>query len=315
LLHNHLLQQSEQEGDEPRFSLFETIREYGLECLIACGEVEQARNAHAAYYQAYVEKARAASRGAYHVHAGQWRNRLYQDYDNIRAALQWLQKRNEHEAVLRLTTTLGVFWLQNTHAREERTFLEQALAAIGENNVSISLSVKAEATYIAGRFAFWSREAEQAIGFLEQSAELFRTLQDRHQLATTLSTLSVLEQCQNNFTRADALYDEALSLARKSGEKKIIATVLMSQGMLLPFRGELAHAAALCEESLQLARETGDVWTTAVSLHYLGWIAHTQGSILLPINARRRVLLCLESWAIHTAPQKPSMCWPPRPQL
>src|SRR5207253_1020977 len=85
LLNNHLLQHSEQEGDEPRFSIFETMREYGLECLTACGEVEQARNAHAAYYQAYVEKAKSASQGTYHVHAGQWRNRLHQDYGNVRA--------------------------------------------------------------------------------------------------------------------------------------------------------------------------------------------------------------------------------------
>jgi predicted ATPase len=47
LIDKSLLQQSEQEGEEPRFMMLETIREFGLECLATCGEVEIARQAHA----------------------------------------------------------------------------------------------------------------------------------------------------------------------------------------------------------------------------------------------------------------------------
>jgi predicted ATPase len=49
LLDKSLLQQIEQEGEEPRFVMLETIREYGLECLIA-HEMVAIQRAHAVYY-------------------------------------------------------------------------------------------------------------------------------------------------------------------------------------------------------------------------------------------------------------------------
>src|SRR5438876_2074851 len=60
LLDKSLLQQTEQEGEEPRLMMLETIREYGLECLTSSGEVEITRQAHAAYYLALAQEARTA---------------------------------------------------------------------------------------------------------------------------------------------------------------------------------------------------------------------------------------------------------------
>jgi predicted ATPase len=57
LLENHLLRQVEQPDGEPRLLLLETIREYGLECLESCGEMEAARGAYVAYYLALAEEA------------------------------------------------------------------------------------------------------------------------------------------------------------------------------------------------------------------------------------------------------------------
>ena len=57
LLDKSLLQQTEQEGGEPRLVLLETIREYGLECLASTGELESIRTAHAEYYLALAEQA------------------------------------------------------------------------------------------------------------------------------------------------------------------------------------------------------------------------------------------------------------------
>src|SRR5437588_3232966 len=47
LIDKSLLQQTEQEGQEPRLLMLETIREYGLEVLAASGEMEVTKQAHA----------------------------------------------------------------------------------------------------------------------------------------------------------------------------------------------------------------------------------------------------------------------------
>jgi predicted ATPase/DNA-binding CsgD family transcriptional regulator len=50
LIDKSLLQQTEQEDEEPNLSMLETLREYAMECLVEHGEEEVTRQAHAAYY-------------------------------------------------------------------------------------------------------------------------------------------------------------------------------------------------------------------------------------------------------------------------
>src|SRR5205807_6220655 len=57
LIDKSLLQQTEQEGEEPRLVMLETIRGYGLEALATSGEAEATRQRHADYYLALAEEA------------------------------------------------------------------------------------------------------------------------------------------------------------------------------------------------------------------------------------------------------------------
>ena len=86
LIDKSLLQQMEQEGGEPRLMMLETIREYGLECLTASGEMEATRQAHAAYFLALTEEAEPTLFGAQQA---VWLERLEREHDNLRAALWW----------------------------------------------------------------------------------------------------------------------------------------------------------------------------------------------------------------------------------
>jgi predicted ATPase len=57
LLDKSLLQQTAQEGEEPRLLLLETIRAYGLDRLQAAGELAAAQQAHASYFLQLAEEA------------------------------------------------------------------------------------------------------------------------------------------------------------------------------------------------------------------------------------------------------------------
>src|SRR6266700_1004223 len=84
LIEKSLLQQTEQEGEEPRLRMLETIREYALEELFASGEFETTQQAHAAYDLSLAEQAELE--GPRQV---RWLERLEREYDNLRAALRW----------------------------------------------------------------------------------------------------------------------------------------------------------------------------------------------------------------------------------
>src|SRR5439155_14099493 len=73
-------------GDEPRFKMLETIREYAWECLEESSEALGLRRRHAEYYMALAEKAEPELTGPKQV---VWMDRLEQEHDNIRAALEW----------------------------------------------------------------------------------------------------------------------------------------------------------------------------------------------------------------------------------
>lgn len=91
LIDKHLLQpNSAQKESTPRLLMLETIREYALECLERQGEMERVQRAHAAYYISFVEAAKAKLRTGEQLH---WLGRLDDEYDNIRAVLQWSVER------------------------------------------------------------------------------------------------------------------------------------------------------------------------------------------------------------------------------
>src|SRR5206468_151501 len=86
LIDESLLHQVEQPNGESRLLMLETIREYGLECLESCGELEAARSAHARYYLALAEKAEPHLRGD---DQGKWLAQMEQERENLRAALSF----------------------------------------------------------------------------------------------------------------------------------------------------------------------------------------------------------------------------------
>ncbi len=94
LIDKSLLQQTEQEGEEPRLLMLETIREYGLEVLQTLGEMESAQRTRAHYYLQFAEDAETEIGGPQQA---AWLDRLEREHDNLRAAMQWLLEQPGNE--------------------------------------------------------------------------------------------------------------------------------------------------------------------------------------------------------------------------
>ena len=67
---------------EPRFTMLETIREYGLESLGLTGELPATKRRHAAYFLALAEQAEPELRGPHQV---AWAARLEEELENANA--------------------------------------------------------------------------------------------------------------------------------------------------------------------------------------------------------------------------------------
>ena len=121
-----LLQQAEQEEEEARLVLLETVREFGLESLNGSEEAERCHRTHAEYYLALAEHAEPHLRGG--GEQLRWLSLLNQEQENFRAALHCFAGHEETELALRLSGALWWYWFMRGYNNEALHWLETALA-------------------------------------------------------------------------------------------------------------------------------------------------------------------------------------------
>jgi len=274
LVDKSLVQQREKDGQEPHLLLLGLIREYGVGRLAECGELERCRDAHAAYYLRLSEQAEAALPGAQQL---AWLERLEQEHENLRAALQWLIARHEIETVLRIASALHLYWFLRGRLSEGREFLEWALEAGGQDETLNGGRAYARALYVAGYLSMRQYDPQRAAIYFEISLGLFRRLQDQEGIAASLYGLSVVIYNLGKVTEGLANAEESLSLYRQMGNTRDCAEVLLKLGVGALFRGEYDRARALLEESQALLKAEEVTWLRAFGLHYLGFVRFARG--------------------------------------
>ncbi len=267
LVDKNLLRQEEQVEGNVRYWILQTIREFGLECLANAGELEVTRNAHAAYYLSLVEKSVPYLAGA---EQARWHDRLEQEHENLRAALEWTLKQAEMEErkaeyALKMCIALMSFWEVRGYFREGRMFLEQALAL----SKSIASTVKGEALYGAGLLALLQNDHKRAEELLQESLELFRSLEDKSGIAKSLRLLGSLARARNMYRQARSLLEEALTISTELADKKGIATTREILAEVYTAQGNYKSASALLEENLVLYSTLGQLYRTDYVLYYL----------------------------------------------
>jgi len=259
---------AEQHGQEMRYRLLETVRQYSREKL-APSESDSLRERHLQFFLRTAEQAEPQLQKA-----GQQAGleRLEIEHDNLRAALEWSKVRAGTEVGLRLAGALSPFWSERGYWREGRGWLEGALA-----NSPQGSPARGKALYGAGYLAWRLGDYESAVRLSEESLALCRTLGDKWGLAFSLLNLGVIARYQDHYERAEALHEESLALFRELGSLWGVAWSLRLLGIVLWYRGSYVRAGTALEESLALSRAQDHKGNIAAALHSLGRFAAYQG--------------------------------------
>jgi predicted ATPase/class 3 adenylate cyclase len=281
------LVQQRLEGGEPRFGMLHVIREYALEQLQDSGEAGALRAAHAGYFLALAAEAEPALRGPQQA---AWLERLEGEHDNLRAALNWFLERRDVVHGLRLAVALCGFWRSHGHPKEAQHWLEAMLALAPADTAAASGDgsqrvVWARAVVELGmleRAADEEDERRRAVTTLENGLAAAREAGDTRYAVWTMTALSALYRYQGDPARADATFEEALDIARRSGDDDTLLTVIGNFRPLFSMlaRGEGERAAALAEEAVTLARKLGRLETEHRVSGLLFWKALLSGDLL-----------------------------------
>lgn len=289
LVEKSLLRQESDGEREPRFVMFESVREFGIESLINSGEAEQVRQHHAEYYLSFAEQAEPHLSGPEQIF---WLDQLEQEQGNLDAALRWLHDQRQTRLALRLAGALGPFWSLRGHFSQGRSHLDALLAMAGMEH---SQQERTKALNAAGVLAESQGDFHRASELYEESLAIARQLGDARVVAQALNNLGSVAISWSDLDRAQVTLEEALDAAREVGDKYEMATSLVDLGRVAHMRSDFEAATDLYQKGLIIFREIGNHSQISKTLNNLGSVAQEQGR-----NDRAETLL-KESLTLHRA--------------
>jgi predicted ATPase/DNA-binding SARP family transcriptional activator len=268
------LVQPDTAGDGPRFSLLETVRQFGQERLGASGELDAVAHRHASFYLSFAERAEADLSGPAQARALE---QLETEQDNVRAALRWSRMGGDRELGLRLAAALWRFCSLRGRYGEGRDWLESAIESAAQSAANIPVHARGKALTGAGVLALLQSDYAVATARLEQSLQLHRGERDRVGTAQALQTLGSVARELGHYQRARALHEESLALWRELGDATGVARALNYLGFIAWLDGDNERAEESSGQALQRFRALGDEEGISSALIMLGAAAGGRG--------------------------------------
>jgi predicted ATPase/class 3 adenylate cyclase len=284
LIDNSLLRQEEDKTGEPRFSMLQIIREFGLEQLAKSKADGKAYRALAEHFVTFAETAEINRSGSdYAV----WARRIETEYVNLRAALDWAME-NAPDLALRLTASLGEFWFRQGHWGELRSACEQV--ATGEANDSDAIgAMRARCLRFAGQCARVSGDPTRAKKFFEQSLLLSEEHSARAEVIEALNESGgILLHVEGRNSEARALFERALGVATDLDDDNHLADTMFQFGDLALAECDFEEAREKFEQAAAICRKRGYRAGVGQCMSYLAAIG-------ISVGEYDQALSCLES--------------------
>lgn len=311
LLDKSLLIRHDGQGGEHRFAMLEVVREYALQALESAGELESMARSHAEYFVNLGEKAEPFLQAA---QTAEWLDRLEDEDDNLRTAMQW-SLNNDPPMAVRLAVSVRNFWLLHSHLSEGYRWLKAALERGGEPPAALRFKLmnglglaarfrgdyetarKAYADGLAageeagdkqgvalssrglGLVAMQQGDVAAARRYFESGLAISRELDDRFGIAISLSFLGDLARTEADFKRARPLFEESLGLFRQLDNKSAVSDALNNLGAACLGEGEPELAKKHFAEAANIAFDLGNKMTISYSLDGFAALSVEEGDL------------------------------------
>jgi tetratricopeptide (TPR) repeat protein len=176
----------------------------------------------------------------------------------LRSAIEYGLQQEQFEQVFKLTVSL--FWEIRGYHTEGYPYLDQALTLPGAIGAK-----RGKALFWAGHFLTHQGKLPQAIPYFEESLALSKALADNDLVWHATLGMGDIYMDQENFAEAQHYYEECLEAAQTKDEwSKTTAQIHLGNALLSQKKYELARN--LYEEAVSLARKTGNLWAAGCVL-------------------------------------------------
>ena len=293
LVDKSLVRGTETDEGPVRFSMLETIREFGQEQLRTGGDLEVSRRRHAEHFLDLAVEAEP------HLTAkdqSEWLDRCDREHPNIRAALRWAVEAGEADRAQVTAGALWRFWHQRGHLDEGRRWYDEILAMpTGQARTA----ARAKALIGAGGVAWWQKDRDAAGAAYEEAVAIERELGDPERSAEALYNLAFVVAGED-IDAASRLVEESLELFRKAGSEFGVAQALAMLVIREAEAGAWDQVIAKLEETTGIWRRLGERLHLAFDLV---WLAFAYGRVGRRSEARSTAL---ESLALFCEADNPT---------
>jgi predicted ATPase len=262
---------------QARFSMLETIREFGQERLAATGDLEPVRRRHAEHF---LELAVTAEPHLTGTDQGEWLDRCELEQANLRLALRWAADAGQADRAQEAAAALWRFWQQRGHLAEGRLRLEEVLALPAGRGPT---PARAKALAGAGGIAWWQEDIAAARRFYDEALAVERHLGDPAGVADALYNQAFVVAAGGDFEGAFGLYEESLELFRRAGDEAGVARADWMLALRDLVGGRWDTPVAKAEEAVASWRRTGDRFRLGDGLV---WLAVVEARAGRPASAR-----------------------------
>jgi non-specific serine/threonine protein kinase len=251
-----------------RYALLETVREYAFERLAEAGEVDAARQRHLRHFAALADRCLQEW-----LQTGRQRfvNQLDDDYENVRAALEWAVVSDPCAGLPMLAGTRDLFYKfgQADGLRLAERLLERCRPR-DRNRVAAQIA--------AGQLAISTGDLATAIEVLTEACESSRQLAEPRLEAWACWFRGLAETVSDHPERGRVHLEASLALHRELGIRIGEARALAGLAGGYLWAGEPARSKELHEAALAIYRAEDDRWGQGQCHTFLGMVAEDLGT-------------------------------------
>jgi predicted ATPase len=245
---------------EPRFRMFETVREFAAERLEQSGQREATMRRLADYLCEFTARAGA---GLGQGQGRMWVRRIDEDVDTLRAAIAWAVECDDAGLSVRLTAPLTRYWWSRGLLGQMLTLADRVAAlpsasTLPPQEAALLLWTRGTIRVALGR-------AAEAVPLLEELVPAARATGQDRLVAQALFSLAQTKPAPEGDQPQELrdLLEESVRLFRAAGDDWGVALALIPLGDLALLAGDLPGARGMHEEVLRNATAIGDDQMTA----------------------------------------------------
>ncbi len=269
LIEKSLVVPDRERGDEPRYSLLETVRQYARERLIEAGESAVVRTRHAA---AFVDVAERAYEERF-VSEERWTVALEVEHDNLRAALDFLRD-SDHEQYLQLTGALAWFWQARSHLAEGRAHLAAALEG---SPADPPRPARARALWGAANSLAWQGSAAAGRPMMERALQMWREVGNLPEVALALEGIGWNQFIGGEDSEALETFQECLRIQQTHADPVLENRARVAVAQVLVALSRVEEARPMAREIIAFTKSHNDRRNEHFGWHFLADCALIEG--------------------------------------